>query len=1119
VSAAASSGMNTYKHGGRGLEVLIPGFIRDLEGRTDNSWDFLWGAVGPPVASMSPDQVLQWMEDIGSPPETVALQRADKNMGKDIHEYVSASTTDSEAISQMMTLFKTQRKPALRMLMNMRLRERRANEAKTKKRPLLETIHEVIGILTEMKKLGYGRYHGAHEFAKKFSCDRGVDVLMQIVKTADDDSCLAALWAMTLINDSAEERHYETSEPEALNRYEKRKLIVKADGINTLVHVLRNRSDDARELALHLLQAIMAFPKHWLGFSGWPMSTYYNDGQLALLRGCLKTVLKVFAESPSSRVRLLCLAVMIEFMASDDADVERHTSIRLEPTFFVPSKSRSRCNTPSSASSQKSQRFSMFQRLRGLEDEEEDDVPIDEDSSCVARDCFLHAGGDQILVKIIDNPRVGGRLKLTNMSIKGLPKSDLLGESDPYLRVFLGCQEVRTEIIMDTSRPVWKETIEFEVEDVLSSCLFIMCYDWNEHDAHKFICMVRIHLADVVGGAVENGKLVRLDRILESELFVKLGNGDKAKPVRHGNMVTWDDWIPLCYRNGQLPALKGQLGSMHLHLELETEYRHDAEFLQVQANSLGALHVLYAHEDTRHMCNPYKLCDPVVRLLNSCSEDAQANAAGVLSHMAFDRKFNQAAMDAGASEALLNAANYGVMAVKRRCLEALSLFAVDPNVRDRMLVVDGHLGATSNIITPVVDAMLPFVKQNIEEEVFSAGLSLLTNLACEAPRVQETIVNSRAPEIVLDIVYSGRADSRAEAACLIALLVENPENRRHMSQLVGRSGEEAYSICRALSTALCAKDSITDARAKTGAYDTRSAASAALVHLARFGGLNELVWAMKNGDQVIKVEAAAALALVASDPNERDNVVATNLVPELVEMIVLANDTKSRLTASLVLARMSEGDESEKAEEIRRRVLKICEKIPRFGFNAIDPMVDICLRSIDDEQRTVAAQTLACWVMVPEYAEEVWQRGAELVLDLMMVQRAVCPNGQWYALQLLHGCCEHVHMREKVATYEVMLNGVHFSTLKALRHVLRNCDKETCVETTLMLKQVWQYGGLEQLVETLVQEDGDVHALKNCAVVLQPLCAKPVTRKRVSDLAGKHPDELGIWMAKYMYAV
>ena len=103
---------------------------------------------------------------------------------------------------------------------------------------------------------------------------------------------------------------------------------------------------------------------------------------------------------------------------------------------------------------------------------------------------------------------------------------------------------------------------------------------------------------------------------------------------------------------------------------------------------------------------------------------------------------------------------------------------------------------------------------------------------------------------------------------------------------------------------------------------------------------------------------------------------ATGLVPYMVEMIVLANDTKSRYTASLgeggclmfwsrrgrgyfvlslishvtevgwlyglafparescenltcdfdllVLARVSEGDESEKSEEIRRRVLKVC---------------------------------------------------------------------------------------------------------------------------------------------------------------------------------------------------
>jgi hypothetical protein len=682
---------------------------------------------------------------------------------------------------------------------------------------------------------------------------------------------------------------------------------------------------------------------------------------------------------------------------------------------------------------------------------QEDDIPIDEDSNCIARDCFLKAGGDRVLRKLIDSKHVGGKLTITKLSANGLPRMDLLGESDPYLRLFLGDSEIQTEIIMDTSRPHWTKKIEFEVEDVMQSCLFILCYDWNEHDAHKFMCMTRIHLADIIGSAVEGGKLFRLDKMLESELFMKMQKGEKANAVRHGNTFVWDEWVALRFQNGQLPKLTGQLGSLHLHLELETEFRLDQEYLEVQANALGTMFLLYSHEDTRHLCDPYKVAELVIRLLNSCSDDAQSNAAAVLSLFAFDHNYNHAAVDYGAAESLLVGVNYGSLATKRRCLETLSLLALDPSVRDRMLTVGGHIGATSNIISPIVDAMLG---EAADEDVVSAGLSLISNLATEAPKVQEMVVASSAPSVMLDIVFSGRADARAEAACLIALLVENPENRRHLSQLIGRSGDQTYSICRALSTALCANDSITDARAKTGAYDTRSAASAALVHLARFGGLAELVWAMKNGDQEIKVEACSALCHVAADPNERDNVVDAGLAPDLVEMIVLANDTKSRMVASLCLARMSEGDEREKSEEIRRRVLKICEIVPVFGFGAIDPMIDICLRSIDDKQRSIAAQALSCWVMVPEYADTIWTKGADLVIDLCMVDRNSCRDGQWYAVQLLSGCCEHVPMREPVATYEVMNNGVHMSTMKALRHVLRDSDKETCIECTLMLKQV-----------------------------------------------------------------
>ena len=381
-----------------------------------------------------------------------------------------------------------------------------------------------------------------------------------------------------------------------------------------------------------------------------------------------------------------------------------------------------------------------------------------------------------------------------------------------------------------------------------------------------------------------------------------------------------------------------------------------------------------------------------MRLLLSCSDDVQANAAGVLCNMALDRVFVHAAVDHGATDALLLGVNYGSQATKRRCLEALSLFTLDLTVRDRMLEVSGHIGTTGNIIIPVVDCML---KEGVGEDILSAGLSVISNLATEAPKVQEMVIKSKAPQIMLDVLFRGRSDARAEAACLIALLVENPENRRHLSQLIGHSGDQTYTCCSALSRALCSQDTVTDARAKSGAYDTRSAASAALVYLARFGGLAELVSTMKHGDQDIKVEACSALAHVAADPNERDNVVAAGLVPDLVEMIVLA----------------------------------------------------------------------------------------------------------------------------RVATHEAMVNGRELSTMKALRHVLRNSDRETVIETTLMLKQCWMYGGLEELVGSLLDDDGDLHALKAVATVLQPLCSKPDTRQKIAEMAGRHPDDIGVWMAKFMYAI
>lgn len=50
-----------------------------------------------------------------------------------------------------------------------------------------------------------------------------------------------------------------------------------------------------------------------------------------------------------------------------------------------------------------------------------------------------------------------------------------------------------------------------------------------------------------------------------------------------------------------------------------------------------------------------------------------------------------------------------------------------------------------------------------------------------------------------------------------------------------------------------------------------------------------------------------------------------------------------------------------------------------------------------------------------------------------------------------------------------------------------------------------------------MKEDGSNAALKAVATVIQPLCSKPNTRKKIVALSGRSSDELSMWMCKYIY--
>lgn len=359
-----------------------------------------------------------------------------------------------------------------------------------------------------------------------------------------------------------------------------------------------------------------------------------------------------------------------------------------------------------------------------------------------------------------------------------------------------------------------------------------------------------------------------------------------------------------------------------------------------------------------------------------------------------------ALMDLGGVEALMATIDSGEMCAKLRATEAVATLAMEPTCRARLIDVEGYLGAAGDGLQPFVDLLLA---DAADEDVLVAVISVLCNLCFDSEELQTKVLQSSAPSSLVGRLHDFGSHGKAETTCLLALLAENPENRRYLSSIVGRSGERSFTIVEALSDTLNCRNSVTDAKAYTGASDARAASVAALSFLSQYGGLQELVRVMADGDQDVQSEAAAALAHIAAEPEQRDAVVATGVTSMLVEMMILASSPEARLNSAMVLARVSEKGEDEKPQDVLERVRKISAYIPKIGISAVDPIVTILLRSIHEEQRAVAAKALASWCMIQENAEEAWSKGGELILDLLMVDPALNSEGMWYAVQVSSG--------------------------------------------------------------------------------------------------------------------
>ncbi|KAJ1487289.1 hypothetical protein T484DRAFT_1786972 [Baffinella frigidus] len=212
------------------------------------------------------------------------------------------------------------------------------------------------------------------------------------------------------------------------------------------------------------------------------------------------------------------------------------------------------------------------------------------------------------------------------------------------------------------------------------------------------------------------------------------------------------------------------------------------------------------------------------------------------------------------AEALLSAASFGDASTQMRCMQAMSVLALQPTLHAALAHPTGQLAAGADIITPV---LMVLQHESTPEDVFGVAVGLIANLCYQNFLFQERVMKSAIPVVVMMHMYTQRAGARAEGACMMAILADNEENRRHLAALCGHSGSDNFNMVECLSEVLCSQNSITDTRGLDGMRSCQAASASALACLSRFGGMDRLVHVLKDGESDVQILAASALAVIA----------------------------------------------------------------------------------------------------------------------------------------------------------------------------------------------------------------------------------------------------------------
>eukprot|EP00282_Hemiselmis_andersenii_P008712 CAMPEP_0114158616 /NCGR_PEP_ID=MMETSP0043_2-20121206/27321_1 /TAXON_ID=464988 /ORGANISM="Hemiselmis andersenii, Strain CCMP644" /LENGTH=226 /DNA_ID=CAMNT_0001254405 /DNA_START=76 /DNA_END=753 /DNA_ORIENTATION=+ len=226
--------MTKFVTGGAGHGQKIIEYMRDLEGETEDPNIYLWGPIGPAIKDFDWEDFTVWLETMALPEVVVEKQRGMQYTGKDWQEMLDTQHNDTGMIEGAMKMLDMPRNFAVKCINNTKARTKKLSGGTTLVMTPLQAVEKVIAELQHMQQQGFGRYHGADVFTSMLASNRGVDALLRIVQTEEDETCLAALQALLIMSGANEARPTEASFSEAEKRFEIRKLMVKANGTRVL---------------------------------------------------------------------------------------------------------------------------------------------------------------------------------------------------------------------------------------------------------------------------------------------------------------------------------------------------------------------------------------------------------------------------------------------------------------------------------------------------------------------------------------------------------------------------------------------------------------------------------------------------------------------------------------------------------------------------------------------------------------------------------------------------------------------------------------------------------------------------------------------------------------------